>query len=421
LRLAARMSNVAPPSNSSRSLSRVGLGFLLLGSLIACTTTAPSGPSSSSPAETPEAAEEGASDAPERGASSPGGSAAAGKPKPPKPKLPTTPPDLDPYGHVLFLDFNGSPLAYGQTDGPNSVASLSEQQIDTVIPPFMHDKLGSSRGDVIESLTQAVRDLYAPFDVQVVRRKPAIASYTRLLVGGDRKRDADWDQPGAVGVTSTAACTAADITERGLGFAFSSTIFDDPTGSTSGLIRTMAHEAGHMFGLVHASPGASLMAPNTGGPPQWGAGAVANDGFSTCGRSTQDDVAVLTANLGEVRSDRLPVPLLDDTPPSIASVSPLDGSSIAAGFTPCVTASSSAGIRMAMLEVFKTQATVPPTLTKRLHAEAKLGPPFVFAPYSLIASGMVYRFTVLDVNGNVSEARSTVTVQASGNAAPPCL
>lgn len=292
----------------------------------------------------------------------------------------------------------------------------------TYVPAFMHDPLGlGTRDQTVDAYLERVRNLYAPFDVQVVRRKPAIANYSRVVIGGDRQLDARFEAvPNAVGVAAgTIACTAVDNLERGLAFVFSGTIYDDPTSSVHTLTSVIAHEAGHMFGLDHSAATGSLMFPASGlQAPTWGTGPV--DASASCGRATQDDVAVLMANLGAHRANRLPVPLADATPPTITSVSPVDATTITGALVPCLSASSAAGLRMAMVELFTVHAIGRP-IGRRLRFEARTSPPFTFSP--IVTSprdGLLFRFTVVDVNGNLTESRSTINYQASGATAPPC-
>lgn len=326
------------------------------------------------------------------------------------------------YGHVLFLDFSGASLAWAPlNDAMHDTCSISRTMKHTVIPPFQEDLLVDSahptRQTLIDAITHDVAAAYAPFDVQVVSRRPPVAAYTRVVVGG-RMTDADFTPTNvnAAGVATTSACDVPADQDIGIAASDDVAALFGPAGLD--LAKTVAHvathEAGHCFGLVHNdATGAFLMGPASASLA-WGAGALTADS-RTCGRTTQHDVAVLTNNLGlATMRDPVPPPP-DDQPPTVEVLVPVAGVAIPPTATPCLSASDDSGIAFAMLQIFvKSDSQV-----YVLRQSSVLAPPYRFDAGG-IEGDFQFRFVVVDVWGNLTERRVTGSLRNGAAAAPAC-
>lgn len=209
-------------------------------------------------------------------------------------------------GAVLYLNFEGALLEYGaHNDAALSVTTLGDgpgpyQAQRAELARFM-DGDAPTRALVIEQVVRSVRGIYAPFALDVVSQRPQQGEFTMVVVGntfgeiqfadacplaGLAVRDCQGDSLGDVGFVA-AGCMPADWS---------------PAQARSYLARTIAHEAGHTFGLSHNANQASLMSQaSTGFSLE--KGPVPIEDQASCQRTTQDDFAVLRQVLG-LRGER---------------------------------------------------------------------------------------------------------------------
>jgi hypothetical protein len=210
--------------------------------------------------------------------------------------------------HVLFLDFAGASIAAGASD--DAVAGVSALG-SAVVPAFDAAIVAPAlAAPLVERvLVDRVRTLYARFDLDVVTSAPASGDYARVLVGGTRTV---LSPPAPAGSAGIASLDCPDANPRSVGFAFSDEAAPQFGGPVA-LAATIAHEAGHGYGLEHVqTPTDPMYAVGT--PQQtlddlfhyaFGVGnyspfvAGGAGQAERCGRADPlDDAAVLGAALG---------------------------------------------------------------------------------------------------------------------------
>lgn len=98
---------------------------------------------------------------------------------------------------------------------------------------------------VWDAVVACVRDTYLPYGVEVVTVEPAAGDYVEVMVAGV---PAELGQPGNIlGIAPMSSSCAAG--NRWIAFAFANAHGVDPVLE---LCATVAHEAGHVYGLDHA-------------------------------------------------------------------------------------------------------------------------------------------------------------------------
>lgn len=149
----------------------------------------------------------------------------------------------------------------------------------------------------------------------------------------------------------------------------------------------------------------------------WGSGSVANPG--ECGRSTQDDDAILEQNLG-AHQDHPEILFPDDQePPEVEVLAPLDASTIPPGTSACLEVSDASAIHYAPLEIFHQPEGEPEPIF--LSRELRTGPPWVFDDHpQLTGIPLPYRFSVADTWDHLTQLELAVTQDDDAPAAAPC-
>ena len=322
---------------------------------------------------------------------------------------------VDDGGPVLYLNFSGAALEGNfWDDAPANKTSVGDTKVK-FIPPFDADEFIDAdyptRDDAIADITRQVRELYQPFDLRVVNRRPASGRFTMIVIGGTPN---DFNDERGCSILGLATLDCKNNNHSNVGFAASACLYGqiwDPDDARRQIARTISHEAGHNFGLAHSANSGSIMDYMSGMSLQWGSGSIreGTDALHSCGRVYQDDVEVLNRNLGpRVNRDPVPGPP-DQSAPRLIAMQPEEGDVIPPGIKPCIKVEDDSDVRMAMLEI---TATIPDSLYKhRVHKYELRSPPFIFEAHNLNydpALTITYRFSVIDRWDNLLVRRAVV-------------
>jgi Bacterial Ig domain len=157
---------------------------------------------------------------------------------------------------TLWLDFEGAGVVHAAADDSAAMpvaSSLAPSNV--VVPPFSSDAVAPlvTRDQAIVAVVDRVRTIVKPFDVDVVTARPAATPYTRIFVGGDST---------TLGVSTfelgLARVDCGNTTDADVAFDFAADQTPD-YGGVVGIANTIAHEAGHTFGLEHVDDPHDIM------------------------------------------------------------------------------------------------------------------------------------------------------------------
>jgi len=232
--------------------------------------------------------------------------------------------------HVLYLDFHGASISAGASDDAvMSIAALGS----AIVPSFDASIVAPdvSAAELTAVLVDRVRTMYLPFGVTIVTEAPTSGDYARILVGGTAAVLTPPAPSSSAGV-STLDCV--DANPRSVGFAFSDEAAPKFGGPVA-LAATIAHEAGHGYGLEHVTTTtdpmyaagipqqmlADLFALAFSGGPYSPFTAGGGSQPESCGRASPlDNVAILSAALGTRTATSAPPAVKIDFPPPGASL-----------------------------------------------------------------------------------------------------
>ena len=382
----------ATSRRENRALGHTKWGTL---ALISCATVAlgcdsQAGMDGSSPGE-PAAISDTSSACGDTGALSPSGFTVIGGdqvilPSCPKKKLPGEALGIG-GRHVLFVNYDGADIRVGD----NSMENLGIRD-----PGFKNQGIieldgfapsSASRAQDIAKIHQQVQKWYADFDIDVVMSRPLSGDYQMTLVGGDKT---DIGLGGGIVGISPGDCK--NNSETNLNFAFSRSLTERPDQ----VAVTIAHEAGHAYGLGHVQNQKDIMYPSVSVVDGFLGGQVADAG--PCGAKPgdyQDSKKVLLENLG-ARQGEAPG---KSTPPTLKLVSPRDGESVGKDVTLAVQAQAERGIDHITLSLSRIDGGK----SRGAHPVAELRPPQSVAQVRLSSAGS-YQLTATayDRVGNIS-------------------
>ena len=145
---------------------------------------------------------------------------------------------------VLFLNFNGVTLAWAATS--DALANQTSVGSGGTIPPFTGDRQG---------VLSQVKAFFAAYDIQIVTSRPASGDYEMVVVGGDHSDIGHASPTWGVGPLD-----CGDVYGKGVGFVFSEEHqLPTPSKLVYELATTVAHEAGHLLGLLHPKDSCDVM------------------------------------------------------------------------------------------------------------------------------------------------------------------
>lgn len=220
---------------------------------------------------------------------------------------------------VLFVNFDGQSLT-PTTGWSDAAANTTPIGKGGTIPPF--------QGNRQTVLTQ-VRAFFAPFNVEVVATRPSSGAYEMVMVGG---KGGDIGEKPYWGL---AALDCNDMHPNSVGFTYGGEILESFVQAGYGsdspkylytVASVVAHEAGHMFGLLHTLGTCDLMSYERHElcPYQFSfldqvTPLRATDKAKSClGQPTQNSYQQLLATLGAKGSQQSGLPPSPPAPPTPA-------------------------------------------------------------------------------------------------------
>lgn len=213
--------------------------------------------------------------------------------------------------HIIYLNRNGGSYEPGWVDDSvGNVSSIVQWQVDMAPYPYGDESWNAVLG--------CMRDLYAPFNVEVTDVDPGDASHSEVVVSG---HPTDIGMGNGVGGVAPMACQAI---QGAVSFAFPETYGDDPTG----ICEAAGQESAHAFGLDHELLCSDIMTYQFCGPKKFEAEDSECGEFNArpcaCGGEIQNSHEYLLEVLGPA------APLSD--PPVVTILRPGEAGEVEAGF-----------------------------------------------------------------------------------------
>ncbi|QYM79529.1 immunoglobulin domain-containing protein [Horticoccus luteus] len=211
--------------------------------------------------------------------------------------------------NVIYLNFSGYTVK-----GTAWNAELAKAEFDCV--PYDTDSdpttFSASEQAAIVAIWQRVAEDYRPFDVDVTTERPAVFTSRTAHALITRNTDVEYkpnpDSDTASGVAYVGVFGGADYQSLSPAFIYWNLLID-----VSAIADTISHEVGHNLGLTHdgtateeyyrghgigeTSWGPLMGAPNKSNVTQWSKGEYRG------ANNPQDDIAILTGNLGRRADD----------------------------------------------------------------------------------------------------------------------
>lgn len=294
--------------------------------------------------------------------------------------------------HLIYMNRCAggcSVLAGNFEDAVTHHSSIPQQDATLAAYPY---------GDAAwNSLVQCVRDMYAPFDIQVTDQDPGTAARTELLVAGHA---VDIGVPGAGGVAPFVPCEGEQI-DNTMTFVFAL-----ETNNADFLCWAAAQETSHVFGLDHEllatdpmtylnppikKPGFQNMAANCGeNTPR----------VCACGGQKQNSAQFLMDMFGPAHLD----------PATLAITSPADGGWVKPGFAVHATSMSQLSVQSSKLSVDGATADTGGDQTDIV----------LVAPTVLAGGDHTVHVDATDSAARTYGSEITVHVTATCDASTPC-
>jgi MYXO-CTERM domain-containing protein len=294
--------------------------------------------------------------------------------------------------HLIYLDNcmpNGCTVNPGFDDSLTNHSSIPNQTAQLAAWGWGQDNWNQ--------LVQCVKDMYAPFDVQItdVDPGPNVNHFT-LMVGGN---SSDVGVPGAGGVAPFVPCDG-QLQDNVISFVFAA-----ETNNLDYLCWAAAQETSHVFGLDHEL--------NANDPMTYLSPPVKKPGFQNeaskcgenqprecyCGGTTQNSFQYLMDTMGPAHLD----------PASLSITSPTDGQWVKPGFVVKADAMSQLSIKQAALEIDGASA------------DSTDGTPLVFhAPAQLAGGDHVVAVNATDAGARTFGGQVTVHVTPTCEADGKC-
>ena len=155
-----------------------------------------------------------------------------------------------PGTQTVFLNFGGARVHHGNcSDAPSNCSSLVSGTQD--LQPFtLSDEF--DRGKTVAALTQCVREFYTDMNVRFVTDRPTRDDYTMIVIGAIYPTQLGFAEGG--GPFGRAPLDCNNSNRNDIGFIL---LQDDIRPDLYYTCRSIAHELGHSFGMLHTQGAAA--------------------------------------------------------------------------------------------------------------------------------------------------------------------
>lgn len=149
----------------------------------------------------------------------------------------------DTASQLVYLNFGGDRLHGG--DCSDAPSNCSNQIVGTqdLAPFIVSDQW--DRVKVVAAITSCVGQFYSDMKVSFVTTRPAGGDYSMMMIGAMRASQIGF--PDGQGPYGRASVDCGNRNKRDIGFLLET----DPNPDFYFMCRSIAHELGHMFGMVH--------------------------------------------------------------------------------------------------------------------------------------------------------------------------
>jgi hypothetical protein len=210
---------------------------------------------------------------------------------------------------VLYVQLDGAQIALSaQSDASSNQSDVC----GATVPPWDPRLDGGSRAAAAGQVRARLLDLFADFNLDVVLERPAAPPYDMIVVGGTASL---CGRPDGLGGLGPLDCGNRDLSD--VAFVFGATIT-----ALDGIVISVAHEAGHSYGLPHTDNPCDVMSNSwcTGGAKRFldqNMGVPPGDPSGSCALQSSNSWRRLRDVLG-------PRPAPADTSPPPADTRPPD-------------------------------------------------------------------------------------------------
>ncbi len=296
---------------------------------------------------------------------------------------------------VIYLNKNGVTLQPGNNDSRTNRSTLASQA--TTLPAW------NVSATTWTATVTCMKELFAPFDVQVTETDPGQTPHIEAVFGGS---------PGMLGMPNGVAgvspfTTDCSIIENSIVFTFTNVIPADARLACE----IMAQEVAHSYGLDH-----ELLASDPMTYLDYTGNRTFKNQTVSCGEDTTRPCGIngstCRANQNSVQllTDRLGAKSGDAIAPTGSITSPSVGATVPPGFNLYVNAADNVAVASAKLYVDGAQSDM----------QSGAGP-FTFATSSTLSEGShKFKVDVADAAGNVVTTQElTVTLKKGATQPPP--
>jgi len=153
---------------------------------------------------------------------------------------------------LVYLNFGGDRLHHGDCSDASSNCSALVSSTQDFAPFTLSTQW--DRGKVVAAITSCVGQFFDDMNVRFVTTRPSNSTYTMMMIGAIYPTQLGFAQNG-FGPYGRAPVDCGNQNKRDIGFLL---LEDDLDPDFYYMCRSIAHELGHLFGMVHTTGGNTI-------------------------------------------------------------------------------------------------------------------------------------------------------------------